>query len=291
MILMDIEQSLVQKKKIIEEELECILPSGNSSLEQAMRYAVFSGGKRFRPLLTLSTAEYLGAETKMVLPFACAVELVHNYSLIHDDLPALDNDNYRRGKPSCHIAYGVDTALLAGDGLLTLSFQVLAQSPLDKRLYGQRELVIEAVSTGAGVEGMIGGQFLDITLTSERISEDKLQELMLKKTGALIIAAVKVGAILGEASPAQEEALVEYAKRIGQAFQIRDDILDAGKDREKTHFSHPNAVSLWGLDKSRVKLKKLVEEGLQFLDKRGLEAEELRFVAQKLLFTSEGMKK
>ncbi|MCK4432106.1 MAG: polyprenyl synthetase family protein [Candidatus Aminicenantes bacterium] len=284
---MEVEDKLVQKKKAIDTELERLLSRGNSLLSQAMRYAVLSGGKRFRPLLALSSGECFGVDQDVILPFACAVELIHNYSLIHDDLPSMDNDDFRRGKPSCHKAFGENIALLAGDGLLSLSFEVLALTLLDKKLILKKEHVIKEISYFAGAEGMIGGQLLDITLSPEKVSEEKLYELMLKKTGSLIIASVKAGSILGDASPSQLEAILNYGKNIGLAFQIRDDIIDSAEAVLENHLSRPNSVSLFGIEEAEIRLKHHVDAGIRALDKASLESDELRFLASKLLSLKE----
>lgn len=280
---MKVEERLLQKKMAIEGELESTLPQEDSLLFQAMRYTVFSGGKRFRPLLTLSSGECFGVSQDLLLPFACALELIHNYSLIHDDLPSMDDDDFRRGKPSCHKAYGEDVALLAGDSLLTLAFEILARAPLRKSLQDKRGQIIKEISHCAGVRGMIGGQFMDITLTPEEMTEDTFHELILKKTGALIIASVKTGAILGEAGASELEAIVKYSRNIGLAFQIRDDILDSAKTAQKDRLPRPNYVSLFGLESSEQKLRYFVEAARSALDDASLESEELRYLALKLL--------
>jgi geranylgeranyl diphosphate synthase type II len=281
--MMNVQDKLAQKKKSIDKELERILSQEGSLLFQAMRHAVLSGGKRFRPLLALSTGECFSVGEDVLLPFACGLELIHNYSLIHDDLPLLDNDDFRRGQPSCHKAFGEDIALLAGDSLLTLAFEVIAQAPVDKRLVPGKEQVIQEISHLAGARGMVGGQLMDITLSPEEISEEDLQELILKKTGALIIASVKTGAILGEASAPQLEALVEYGRSIGMAFQIRDDILDSIDAGEKEHQPRPNYVSLHGQEEAKKRLKIFVEDGIKAFDKTSLESEELHHLALRLL--------
>jgi geranylgeranyl diphosphate synthase type II len=280
---MKVEERLSQKKKAVERELDSILTQGNSLLFQAMRHAVLSGGKRFRPILALSSGECFGASPDLVLPFACALELIHNYSLVHDDLPSIDNDDFRRGKPSCHKAYGEDIALLAGDSLLTMAFDVLARAPLGKRLQSKREQIIMEISQAAGVEGMVGGQFMDITLSQDKLTDETYQELILKKTGSLIIASVKTGAILGEAGASELEAAVKYGRNVGLAFQIRDDILDSGQDAQKGNLTRPNYVSLFGFQDSERKLKDFVEAARNALDEASLESEELHYLATKLL--------
>ena len=280
---MNVQDKLAQKKKSIDRELERILSQEDSLLFQAMRQAVLSGGKRFRPLLALSTGECFSVGEDVLLPFACGLELIHNYSLVHDDLPLLDNDDFRRGQPSCHKAFGEDIALLAGDSLLTLAFEVIAQAPVDKRLILGKERVIQEISRLAGARGMVGGQLMDITLSPEEISEGNFQELTLKKTGALIIASLKTGAILGEASAPQLEALVEFGRNIGMAFQIRDDILDSIDEGKKRHQPRPNFVLLHGQEEAKKRLKKFVEDGIMALDGASLKSEELHHLAFRLL--------
>jgi len=284
---MKVEERLLQKKKAIERELERILSQEDSLLFKAMRHAVLSGGKRFRPMLALSSGECFGASQNLILPFACALELIHNYSLIHDDLPSMDNDDFRRGKPSCHKAYGEDIALLAGDGLLTLAFEILAQAPLRESPQLKREQIIKEISHLAGVNGMIGGQLMDITLSPEELSEEAFHELILKKTGSLIIASVKTGAILGKAGASELEAIVKYGTNIGLAFQIRDDILDSTKEAQKDRLPRPNYVSFFGLEDSERRLKDFVEAARGALDEASLDSEELRYLASSLLKLTE----
>ncbi len=280
---MKVEERLKLKKKAVERELESILSQENSLLFQAMRHAVFSGGKRFRPMLALSSGECFGASSDLVLPFACALELIHNYSLVHDDLPSMDNDDFRRGKPSCHKAYGEDIALLAGDSLLTMAFEIAAQAPLRNNLQIKRGQIIKEISQFAGVRGMVGGQLMDITLSQDALTEEIFHELILKKTGSLIIASVKTGAILGEAGDSELEAVIKYGRNVGLAFQVRDDILDSAKDTQKGRLPRPNYVSLFGLKGSERRLKDFVEAAKNALDEASLESEELYYLAAKLL--------
>ena len=278
---MSVEARIRQKKEAVDLELRRILSAEDSLLFETMRRSVFSGGKRFRPLLALCSAECFGVPRDAVLPFACGLELIHNYSLIHDDLPSMDNDDFRRGQPSCHKAFGEGVALLAGDSLLTLAFEVMAQAALNAG--PKKEKVIEEISVLAGVRGMIGGQLMDITLSPEKISEEVFEELALKKTGSLIIASVKTGAILGDARPFELEAIVTYGKNVGLAFQLRDDILDSAEKEEKSHPPRPNAVSVFGLEESKQRLKIHVEAAIKALDEASLESEELRYLASRLL--------
>jgi geranylgeranyl diphosphate synthase type II len=280
---MKIENRIIQKKKAVERELKRLLYRENSVLFQAMRHAVFSGGKRFRPLLALASGECFGLSERLMLPFACALELIHNYSLIHDDLPAMDDDDFRRGKPSCHKAYGEDIALLAGDSLLTMAFEVMSRASLEEKFLPRKEKVINEISQMAGSEGMIGGQFMDITASPDKMTEEEYYDLALKKTGSLIIASLKSGALLGNASSSQVKSLEEYGGAVGLAFQIRDDIMDSAEREKEKSFTCPNAVALFGLKEAKEKLRTLVDKALQSLEEARLDSEELRFLALKLL--------
>lgn len=271
------------KKETVEAALDRLLPQGDTLLTQAMRYAVLSGGKRFRSLLALSSGECFGMSQEVVLPFACTVELIHNYSLIHDDLPMMDNDDFRRGKLSCHRAYREDVALLAGDGLLTLAFEVLASAPVEAEYVMRKERLILEIAQSAGIDGMVGGQLLDITLTPDNLSEELLLDLMARKTGALILGAVKVGPILAGASPQEFQALLDYGQNIGMAFQMRDDILDLPQTSSQDSSLRPNAASFFGIEEAITRLQNHVQSAIKSLDRVSLESEELRFLASRLL--------
>ena len=288
---MNVEERLRQKKEAVERELERLLSQEDSLMFRAMRYAVLPGGKRFRPLLSLSSGEYFGASQDMLLPFACALELIHNYSLVHDDLPLMDDDDFRRGQPSCHKAFGEDVALLAGDGLLTLAFEVIAQAPVGDSLLSRKDQVLKEISRQAGAKGMIGGQLMDISLSREDLTEDTIHELMLKKTGGLITASVKTGAILGGADGPELEAVVEYGRNIGLAFQVRDDIHDSGEENQDGQPFRPNYVSLFGLETSKKRLKDFVEAARNTLNEASIESEELHWLASKLLELKEKKRK
>jgi geranylgeranyl diphosphate synthase type II len=280
---MDVEERLKQKKQAVERELERILSKDDTLLLKAMRYAVLSGGKRFRPLLALSSGECFGAAQDVVLPFACALELIHNYSLVHDDLPSLDDDDIRRGQPSCHKAFGEDIALLAGDSLLTLAFEVIAKTHVDVDLLSRKEQVLREISHLSGVNGMIGGQLMDVTLSAEELTEEILHDLILKKTGALITASVKTGAIIGGANDSQLEAISQFGHNVGMAFQIRDDIHDSAQEEEKGGLFRPNYVSFLGLETAKNRLKMYIDTARSVLDEASLGSEELHYLASKLL--------
>jgi geranylgeranyl diphosphate synthase type II len=280
---MKVQEKLLLKKKAVEAELDCLLPGGNSLLVQAIRYAVLSGGKRFRPLLALSSGESFGLSQEVVLPFACAVELIHNYSLVHDDLPIMDDDDFRRGKPSCHKAFGEDIALLAGDAMLTLAFEIIASAPVGNQSFALKERLIKEMARSAGIDGMVGGQLLDMTLQPDDLSEEHLLDLMERKTGALIMIAVKVGPLLAEASSSMLSCMVDYGRNVGMAFQIRDDIVDLPKTSSPSSSKSPNAASYFGLKEAKARLKNHVRQAIEALDRASLKSEELRFLASKLL--------
>jgi geranylgeranyl pyrophosphate synthase len=250
---MGIEAKLAVRKCLIERELDRLLGHGHGVLVRAMRYAVFPGGKRFRPLLLLSSGACFGVSPSRLLPFACAIELIHSYSLVHDDLPSMDNDHLRRGKPTLHRAFGENLAILAGDGLLTLAFETMAGAPVPKGKMGQKQEAILMVSRSAGADGMVGGQVLDITWKPKGLSRAKIEDLIQKKTGALIQAAVEVGALLGDARPAERQAIRDFGRSVGLAFQVRDSrspqlccSCRTRRDRKKTEEPDPQSDRLAG---------------------------------------------
>lgn len=221
---------------------------------ESMFYSLLSDGKRFRPILSLLTARTLGKTNELVLPLAAAVELIHTYSLIHDDLPALDNDDMRRGRASNHKVYGEAMALLAGDGLLTASFSILAQSASPHAIRA-----VQLLSEAAGPRGMVGGQVLDIQARSPDLK--RLEEIHARKTGALIQVAVEAAAVLCGATPEQQQALAEYGAHLGLAFQLADDLQDYKPDApEKVSF-----VTLLGEAQTRARLEQASEDALEAL--------------------------
>ena len=262
---MDFKASWDEKRKLIDEALDKYLPQESEPPEiihQAMRATLFPGGKRLRPILTLSAAEIVESDIQKVIPTACALELIHAYSLIHDDLPALDNDDERRGRPSCHKAFGEDIAVLAGDALLTLAFSLLSRNGQMEGVKKEKALlVIEEIANAIGTHGMIGGQVDDLKL--EGVAQQQIESIHRRKTGALMEVCLKAGAILGGGKPREIEALSRYGQSIGLAFQIVDDILDAGDAaRGKGKASYP---ALFGLEKSKQKAAKLVKEAKEEL--------------------------
>lgn len=228
--MIDVRQQLESYAQMTEAALENYLPKSDrryARVVEAMRYSLSAGGKRIRPALVLAFCRLFGGREETALPFACAVEMIHTYSLIHDDLPCMDNDALRRGKPACHIAYGEDTALLAGDGLLTLAFATLARADLPD---ARKIEAVAALADAAGIHGMIGGQVIDLQSEGKVIDADTLHELQALKTGALLRVSAQLGAIAAGANAQQKAKAVQYADAIGLAFQITDDILDVTGD-------------------------------------------------------------
>lgn len=250
---------------IINSALEEYLPKGDDVVSQAMRYSVRNGGKRVRPSLVLEFCKVCGGEQEKALAFACAVEMIHTYSLIHDDLPCMDDDDFRRGKPSCHVAFGEANALLAGDGLLTLAFETAAKADLPPELTVKG---IAELAKAAGVCGMVGGQVMDLENEGKQVGLDRLKETDALKTGELIRVSCVLGCIAANADSNKIDCAEKYAAGIGLAFQIVDDILDVtgdeealgkpiGSDRENEKSTY---VSALGLDGSREAVSRLTAE-------------------------------
>ncbi len=244
-------------------------------LFDAMRYSIFAGGKRVRPIMALAACEAFGSEARRALPVACALEMIHTYSLIHDDLPAMDNDDFRRGKATNHKVFGEAVAILAGDALLTKAFQLIATT----YQYGVEPSVtlrlIEEVSKASGAMGMVGGQVADMEAEGKQIDVQEMEYIHAHKTGALFEVSVRAGAIVGGADEEQLRFITEFASKIGLAFQIQDDILDIVGDQEKTGKKVGGDILnekatypiLYGLDASKDKVKQLTTEALLALEK------------------------
>jgi geranylgeranyl diphosphate synthase type II len=274
-----IRKSLDEKRRAVDAGLEELLAGDGSRLFEAMRYAVGGGGKRYRPLLLLSTGEAFGAGRAGLLPYACAVELIHNYSLVHDDLPAMDNDDFRRGRPSCHKAFGEGLALLAGDGLLSLAFETFSLAPAPSGDPERKERAVREIAAAAGVGGMIKGQWLDISVPAAAADEKTFLDLVGRKTGALITASATAGALLAGAAGGALEAVGEYGRSVGLAFQFRDDIADAGGSGPA---SAPDAVTVFGREGARARLRGYVSRAVEALDREKIDSLELRFLAREL---------
>ena len=235
---------------------------------EAMNYSLSAGGKRLRPILTLEACKLVGGNEKDAIPFAAAIEMIHTYSLIHDDLPALDNDDLRRGRKTNHKVYGEAMAILAGDGLLNYAYEIMLKESIRKDYSNKYLKAINEIAKASGIYGMIGGQVVDIESEGKSISMDKLDFIHMNKTAAIIIGCMRAGAIIGGASEIQLENITKYAKNIGLSFQIVDDILDVvgdearlgkkvGSDIDNEKSTYP---SLIGLDKSKEIAKNLIEE-------------------------------
>lgn len=260
-------------------------------IHRAVRYSVFAGGKRLRPLLTLAAAEIFSVPRQHALPAACAIEMIHTYSLIHDDLPAMDNDDYRRGRPANHKVFGEALAILAGDALLTLAFEIVATQaaayfPAETVVALQRE-----ISRASGMAGMIGGQVVDILSEGKPAEAEILDYIHRHKTGALFRCCLRCGALMGQATPAELAALTAFADKVGLAFQIVDDILDitgtaselgkqTGSDVNRQKMTYP---ALYGLQQAQEKTDSLLEEALLLLEPFGTAAAGLAALARQLV--------
>lgn len=275
------------QRKLVENFLKNrIAKKGISKIDDAMEYSLMAGGKRIRPILLMATAEALGKKGYNYLPVACGLEMIHTYSLIHDDLPCMDNDDYRRGRLTNHKVYGEAMAVLAGDGLLTLAFEVmLEQKGVEPGVLVE---VVREMAMCAGNFGMVGGQGLDLEYEGQQISPEQLRTLHAGKTGALFIGAIRGGAQLAGANSEQLKALTKFADLLGLAFQITDDILDVtgtqeelgkpiGSDEKNNKSTY---VSLYGLEAAKALAAKTVEEALACLEMFGEPAEPLREITK-----------
>ncbi|MGN1456622.1 MAG: polyprenyl synthetase family protein [Acutalibacteraceae bacterium] len=281
--------------KIIEEELISYLPKNykyEKNLISSMEYSLTAGGKRIRPMLAIEFAKLCGGTQEAVMPFACAVEMIHTYSLIHDDLPCMDNDDMRRGKPTNHKVYGEDIALLAGDALLTLAFQtILSEKALALNGSEKCAKAGRVLAECAGAVGMVGGQTIDLESENKQITDELLKIMDIKKTGALISAACQLGCISAGANDEQLKAAADYALNIGIAFQIVDDILDVTSDTETLgkpvgsdeQNKKSTYVSLLGIEKCREISSELTEKAVNSLSVFEANTEELKKFAFYLL--------
>ena len=287
----DLKTYLSRRKQLVDGSLEKIFPVASGLQKrviEAARYSLFAGGKRLRPILCLASAEVVGGDVEPVLPAACALEMIHTYSLIHDDLPAMDNDNFRRGVPTNHKVFGEAIAILAGDALLTEAFEyfVLGGVSTDKVTE-----VIRIAVKAAGYRGMIGGQVIDLECEDRKVDLATVEYMHIHKTGALLSASLEIGAVLGGGDQVQTSALKNYGHHIGLAFQITDDLLDVegdpalmgktpGSDAAKNKMTYP---ALLGIARSRDAAREHVESSLESLAGFDVRAEPLRAIARYLL--------
>jgi geranylgeranyl diphosphate synthase, type II len=262
---MEIEAYFDRQRAKIEKALEKLLPRADSRprrLAEAMRYAVVGGGKRIRPIFALAACEAVGGNEEEVMPAACALELIHSYSLVHDDLPCMDDDDVRRGRPTCHKRFGEDVALLAGDALLTLAFQVLgAPSKASAPLLGRRLEALHRVARAVGHAGMVGGQAVDIEFGDKEPDLPTIEYINTHKSGALIAVSAEIGGFLGGGSPRQVEALYRYGKLVGLLFQIVDDILDREGYAKVIGVSEARLEAAELLEKAKTQLKPFGSRG------------------------------
>ena len=289
---MDLKHYLNSQRQRVEQALEQVLPAKDhhpTSLHEAMHYSVFAGGKRIRPILMMAACEAVGGDVEQVLPAACAMEMIHTYSLIHDDLPAMDDDDFRRGNPTNHKVYGEATAILAGDALLTEAFVLLSAPANTPQLKAdtQRE-IIQLIARAAGAAGMVGGQVVDMEAEGmEQPDLATVDYIHAHKTGALILASIRAGALLGGADTEAYEALSRFGKLAGLAFQIADDILDIvgdqqelgkdiGSDQERGKATYPAVL---GLSESIRRAQELHQQALKAIEPLGEAAEPLRQIS------------
>ncbi len=288
----DLKQYLQARRLIVEEALEAALPEEEgveARIVEAMRYSLFAGGKRLRPILCLAAAEAVGGEIKAALPAACALEMIHTYSLIHDDLPAMDDDDLRRGKPTSHKVFGEAIAILAGDGLLTEAFVMLSDCNI---LLSERAVqLVGVIARAASYRGMVGGQVVDMLSQNKPADLKTVQQMHSRKTAALISAAAESGALAGGGTDDQVAALAKYGRAVGLAFQIADDILDiegdtellgktTGADLARGKVTYPAAA---GLERSREAARDLVNDAITELERFDERADPLRALARYII--------
>lgn len=268
---MEFNKLLKVKSNHIEDILKQYMPKEEGYqkiIMESMNYSLNAGGKRLRPILTLEACKLVGGNEDDAIPFAAAIEMIHTYSLIHDDLPALDNDDLRRGRKTNHIVYGEDIAILAGDALLNYAFETMLSTSLEKDNPKKYLRAIHEIAKSVGIYGMIGGQVVDVQSEDMKISKDKLDYIHNNKTAAIMVGCMRAGAIIGDADDNKLEQITKYAKNIGLAFQIVDDILDiigeesklgkkVGSDIDNNKSTYP---SLIGLEESKQIAKNLIEE-------------------------------
>ncbi len=292
---LDLKNYLIQKKEAVDRALQLLFsrpPEHLSEITEAMKYSLLAGGKRLRPVLCIAGAEAVGGKEEAVMPVACALELIHTFSLIHDDLPEMDNDDTRRGKPTNHKVFGEAVALLAGDGLLIEAFKIMASVNSAACISPEKILsVMGLIARAAGYQGMVGGQVKDIKSEGVKVDLSTVEFIHKHKTGALITASVVSGAMLCDTDSSQILEITSYGNNIGLAFQVADDILDiegdsnllgkkAGADRQRNKTTYPSVI---GLEESRKLQQELIESAVQALDGFDNRADPLRMIAQYII--------
>lgn len=291
---MEFKTVLKERAIYIEELLNKYMPKEEGyqkTIMESMNYSLRAGGKRLRPILTLEACKIVGGNEEDAIAFAVAIEMIHTYSLIHDDLPALDNDDLRRGRKTNHIVYGEDMAILAGDALLNYAFEVMLSSSLGKKNPEKYLRAINEIAKSSGIYGMIGGQVVDVQSENEQIPKEKLDYIHNNKTAAIIIGCMRAGAIIGDANGEQIDEITKYAKNIGLSFQIVDDILDivgdeaklgkkVGSDIDNNKSTYP---SLLGLEKSKEIANELISEAKKSIEKLSENVEFLNGLADYII--------
>jgi geranylgeranyl diphosphate synthase type II len=289
---MQLASYLQSRQKEIDRALDRYLPKANIppvTIHKAMRYSLFAGGKRLRPILCLAANEACGGKTKTALPLACALECIHTYSLVHDDLPSMDNDDFRRGRPTCHKVFGDGIAVLTGDALLTVAFEIAAQAP-ESRRHNLREMLRE-LSNAASSRKLIAGQVADLEAEGEKVTRAQLRYIHENKTAAILTTSVRLGAMSANATERELAAITKFGRALGLAFQVIDDILDvtqtseklgksAGKDIAAHKATYPSVI---GLEKSRAEAQRLTRKAHSALDVFGAKGARLHGLANYLL--------
>ncbi|AUA28510.1 TPA: polyprenyl synthetase family protein [Clostridioides difficile] len=291
---MEFKQCLKEKASFVEKVLKEYMPKEEGyqkTVIEAMNYSLSAGGKRLRPILTLEACKIVGGNEDEAIPFAIAIEMIHTYSLIHDDLPALDNDDLRRGRPTNHKVYGEAMGILAGDALLNYAFEVMLAGSINKENPEKYLKAINEIAKGAGIYGMIGGQVVDVESENKQIGKEKLDYIHMNKTAAMMVGCMRAGATIGGANSEQMEEITKYAKNIGLSFQIVDDILDivgdeaklgkkVGSDIENHKSTYP---SLLGLDKSKEIAHNLIDEAKKSIEKLSDDVDFLKGLAEYII--------
>ncbi|BDE78258.1 farnesyl-diphosphate synthase [Clostridioides difficile] len=291
---MEFKQCLKEKASFVEKVLKEYMPKEEGyqkTVIEAINYSLSAGGKRLRPILTLEACKIVGGNEDEAIPFAIAIEMIHTYSLIHDDLPALDNDDLRRGRPTNHKVYGEAMGILAGDALLNYAFEVMLAGSINKENPEKYLKAINEIAKGAGIYGMIGGQVVDVESENKQIGKEKLDYIHMNKTAAMMVGCMRAGATIGGANSEQMEEITKYAKNIGLSFQIVDDILDivgdeaklgkkVGSDIENHKSTYP---SLLGLDKSKEIAHNLIDEAKKSIEKLSDDVDFLKGLAEYII--------
>jgi geranylgeranyl diphosphate synthase, type II len=289
---LDIENYLKERGRLVEDELTLLLKLRTDlfvSLTDSMRYSVFAGGKRIRPILAMAACEAVGGLARDVIPFACALELIHTYTLIHDDLPCMDNDDFRRGMPTNHKVFGEAQALLAGCSLLSLAFEIISRQAIDGGIAEDRALIAMNILAGAiGWQGVMGGQSIDMESTGKDADLSRVREICHYKTATLIEASVKAGAVIGGGHELQIQALEKYGEYIGLAFQVADDILNVEGDSQKlgkgtgtdAHAGKTTFSVILGVEGAKNLASKLLQDALYAINDFGPAGDRLRAIAE-----------